>query len=159
MEMKRMDKIYTHPNGYSAKLYGESSISVYFEGKEVLHTGSRGVNTEKEVMELLGEMPSLIEEYENLLEEKQVEVNGTGRLIDADRMIFNLEASKTRFANNSTIREIIDVIINMVNEQETAYDAERVIADLKEFEEEAALRGASGIVADMIDVVERGGVE
>lgn len=58
-----MDKVYKHPNGYIAKLYGESSMSIYYEGKEVMHTGFRSVNTEEEVMELLGDQPMLIEEF------------------------------------------------------------------------------------------------
>lgn len=54
-----------HPNGYSAKLYGKSSMSIYFRGKEVLHTGSRNVNKDDEVMELLEGMPKFVK----LLEE------------------------------------------------------------------------------------------
>lgn len=50
-------EVYEHKNGYAARLYGKSSMSVYFDGKEVLHTGSRNVNTEDEVMELLAGMP------------------------------------------------------------------------------------------------------
>lgn len=51
-------KEYKHPNGYSARLYGESSLSIYFMGKEVLHTGSRNVSTESEVMEMLEDYPN-----------------------------------------------------------------------------------------------------
>lgn len=54
-----MIKEYKHKNGYYARLYGESSLSVYFDGKEVLHTGSRNVNTEDEVMKVLEGMPEL----------------------------------------------------------------------------------------------------
>lgn len=54
-----MSKEYKHKNGYYARLYGESSLSVYFDGKEVLHTGSRNVNTEDEVMKVLEGMPEL----------------------------------------------------------------------------------------------------
>jgi hypothetical protein len=55
-------KEYKHPNGYSAKLYGESSISVFYEGREVLHSGFRNANTEAEVMEVLETMGQLLEE-------------------------------------------------------------------------------------------------
>lgn len=45
---------YTHENGYSAELYGTSSMSIYSpDGTECLHTGSRSVKTEREVMEIL----------------------------------------------------------------------------------------------------------
>lgn len=50
-------KEYKHKNGYTARLYGKSSLSVYFNGKEVLHTGFRNVNTEDEVMKMLEGMP------------------------------------------------------------------------------------------------------
>lgn len=50
---------FNHPNGYSSVLYGKSSMSIYFGGKEVSHTGFRNVNTEAEVMELLEKIPEL----------------------------------------------------------------------------------------------------
>jgi hypothetical protein len=52
---------YTHPNGYTAKLYGKSSMSVFYKGKEVLHTCARNVNTEKEIMDLLETIPEFLE--------------------------------------------------------------------------------------------------
>ena len=55
-----MSKEHRHKNGYIARLYGKSSLSVYFNGKEVLHTGYRNVHTEDEVMELLEGMPKLM---------------------------------------------------------------------------------------------------
>lgn len=51
---------YVHKNGYSAVLYGEKSMSVYKDRKEIMHTGGRTVNTKEEVMELLGRMPELL---------------------------------------------------------------------------------------------------
>lgn len=61
-------KEYKHPNGYSAKLYGKSSMSVYYEGREVLHTGFRNANTEAEVMEVLETMGQLLEETKKIME-------------------------------------------------------------------------------------------
>lgn len=51
---------YTHENGYSAVLYGITSMSIYHNGKEVSHTGFRNVNTEAEVMKLLETLPNLM---------------------------------------------------------------------------------------------------
>lgn len=48
-----MVKEYRHKNGYSAVLYGKSSLIIYYYGKKVIHTGFRNVNTEEEVMKLL----------------------------------------------------------------------------------------------------------
>lgn len=55
-------KWYEHENGYSAVLYGESSMCVYNGRRKVLHTGSRNVNTEAEVMKMLGEMPEFLQQ-------------------------------------------------------------------------------------------------
>lgn len=54
-------KWYDHENGYSAVLYGESSMCVYNGRRKVLHTGSRNVNTKAEVMEMLAEMPEFFQ--------------------------------------------------------------------------------------------------
>lgn len=55
-----MSVTYTHKNGFSAVLYGKSSMSILKNGKEILHTGSRTVNTEKEVMKLLDKQPEFM---------------------------------------------------------------------------------------------------
>ena len=62
-------KEYKHPNGYSARLYGDSSLSIYFNGKEILHTSSRNVDTEDEVMELLEDYPNLWSALSNHIDE------------------------------------------------------------------------------------------
>lgn len=56
-----------HPNGYSAKLYGKSSMSIYFRGKEVSHTGRRNVNKDDEVKELLDKYPELMESISKIV--------------------------------------------------------------------------------------------
>ena len=60
---------YTHENGYSATLYGNTSLSVEHNGKEVLHTGFRNVETEDEVMNLLENMPEMRNKLRNFIEE------------------------------------------------------------------------------------------
>jgi len=51
-----------HPNGYIGILYGKSSYVVLDKDrKEILHTGSRSINTEKEVYEQLEKIPNLLE--------------------------------------------------------------------------------------------------
>lgn len=50
----------THRNGYSGKLYGKTSMSIFKDGEEVMHTGRRTVNTEDGLRILLGEMPHLL---------------------------------------------------------------------------------------------------
>lgn len=55
-----MSITYEHQNGFSAVLYGESSMSILKNKKEVLHTGNRSVNTEKEVMNFLDKFPEFM---------------------------------------------------------------------------------------------------
>ena len=55
-----------HENGYCGCLYGKSSMSIFKGNKEVLHTGSRNINTPDELYEILSEMPSFMEKLENI---------------------------------------------------------------------------------------------
>ena len=49
---------YTSENGYTGVLYGESSMVIYdANGKESMHTGSRGINTYDELVELVEDYP------------------------------------------------------------------------------------------------------
>lgn len=54
---------YTHENGYSATLYGDTSLYVEHDGREVLHTGFRNVETDDEVMNLLENMPDMMKNF------------------------------------------------------------------------------------------------
>lgn len=57
---------YKSENGYTGVLYGERSLSVFREdGKEVMHTGSRGFNTYDELVEFVEGFPEF---YEKLLD-------------------------------------------------------------------------------------------
>ena len=52
---------YTSDNGYTGILYGESSMSIYNpEGREVMHTGFRNVNTMDELIETVEGYPDFI---------------------------------------------------------------------------------------------------
>ena len=67
---------YTHENGYSATLYGKSSMIIRYKGKEVMHTGFRNVNTESAVMDLLGMQPSFRKSLEKMIDEGGVDNAG-----------------------------------------------------------------------------------
>ncbi len=57
---------YTSENGYTGVLYGERSLSIFGEdGKEVMHTGSRGINTYDELVECVEGFPEF---YKKLLD-------------------------------------------------------------------------------------------
>ena len=55
-----------HENGYYGCLYGKSSMSIFKDNKEVLHTGFRNINTPDELYEILSEMPSFTEKLANI---------------------------------------------------------------------------------------------
>lgn len=53
---------YRSDNGYSGVLYGKSSMKIYGpDGKEVLHTYFRAVNTLQELKEIVDTMPEFLE--------------------------------------------------------------------------------------------------
>lgn len=63
-----------HPNGYMGIIYGKSSMSIYDEeGHEILHTGSRNINTKEELYELLEGMPKFVEIMADIVIEEEVE--------------------------------------------------------------------------------------
>lgn len=66
---------YTSENGYSGTLYGKSSLSIRDrKGREVLHTGSRAIETLEELKELVDNHP----EFARILTEgKKNDENGS----------------------------------------------------------------------------------
>lgn len=77
------------------------------------------------------------------------------RLIDADAFI--------EYANNRQDL-FADELTGMINEQQTAYDVENVVAELEEAKDGIALNEDDlniycGALDDAIDIVKRGGVE
>ena len=55
-----MDIKVTHENGYTGIIYGKHSLVVLKDSQEVLHTGSRLINTKEELYEYLGNIPNLL---------------------------------------------------------------------------------------------------
>ena len=78
-----------------------------------------------------------------------------GRLIDADALIENI---RKRHYIDKALSEIFETIID---EQPTAYDIEKVVAELERVEEHCLnmcdWQGQSAI-ADAIEIVKKGGV-
>lgn len=55
-------KKYTSSNGYTGVLYGKSSLSIKDkDGREILHTGFRNINTYDELVECVETFPQFIE--------------------------------------------------------------------------------------------------
>lgn len=56
-----------HPNGYTGILYGRRSLVVLKGEEEVLHTGFRNIDTEKELYDYLEKFPDFL----NMLDEAE----------------------------------------------------------------------------------------
>ena len=52
---------YTSADGYRGVMYGKHSLSVYKNGVELLHTGSRAINSPEELRQLVDNFPEFIE--------------------------------------------------------------------------------------------------
>ena len=67
--------IVKHPNGYIGILYGESSMVIHNpEGNEVMHTGSTGLRTEKELYAYLEKFPEVWGVIRKMLEEDECDL-------------------------------------------------------------------------------------
>jgi hypothetical protein len=62
-----------HPNGYEGLLYGEHSVVVFKDGKEVLHSGSTLLKTKEELYKLLEEMPETMKRFDAIFEDEDEE--------------------------------------------------------------------------------------
>ena len=52
---------YTSKNGYTGVLYGRSSLAIYNkDGKKVMHTGFRNVNTYEELVKTVETFPEFL---------------------------------------------------------------------------------------------------
>lgn len=59
---------YTSENGFTGVLYGKSSLVILKDNREVLHTGSRKINTREELIKCVDEFP----EFYKILCEKRI---------------------------------------------------------------------------------------
>ena len=87
-----------------------------------------------------------------------------GRLIDADVLIAQIWEKQKKVEESydlcvDELKEVFCGIVALVDEQPTAYDPDKVVEQLEEFQGELDLFGCSSILPDMIDVVARGGVD
>jgi hypothetical protein len=60
-----------HPNGYEGLLYGEHSVVVFKNKKEVLHSGSTLLKTKEELYNFLEEMPEMLKKLDAILEDEE----------------------------------------------------------------------------------------
>ena len=74
------------------------------------------------------------------------------RLIDEEVLMEDMQ--KTITEQSSTIDWM-----NLIYRQPTAYDVDKVVEQLEEFRDEMKMFGCDGLLSDLIEVVEVGGVD
>lgn len=77
------------------------------------------------------------------------------RLIDADALKKDL---KSVTLSNGTLVNT-NAVLYLLEEYPTAYDVDKVVAQLEEYREEMEQFKCGGMLSDMIEVVKAGGVE
>ena len=89
------------------------------------------------------------------------------RLIDADALLvqYNLKDA-TKYGNKDAEQQahsystmMLYEIADMIEDAPTAYNVDKVVAQLEEYREEMEQFKCGGMLSDMIDVVKAGGVD
>lgn len=75
-----------------------------------------------------------------------------GRLIDTGLFLDNLSGRLESMKDYDAVKDVI-------NNMPTAYDPDKVVEQLKEFQGEMEQFSCDGILTDMIEIVKRGGVD
>ena len=75
-----------------------------------------------------------------------------GRLIDAGFVLASLSGRLESMKDYDAVKDVI-------NNMQTAYDVDKVVAQLEEYREEMEQFKCGGMLADMIEVVKAGGVD
>ena len=90
-----------------------------------------------------------------------------GRLIDADALLeqYSLKDA-TKYGNKDAEQQahsystmMLYEIADMIEDAPTAYDTDKVVAQLEEYREEMEQFKCGGMLSDMIEVVKEGGVD
>lgn len=74
------------------------------------------------------------------------------RLIDEEKLMNEIRETITE--QSSTIDWM-----NLIHRQPVAYDVDKVVEQLEEFRDEMKMFGCDGLLSDLIEVVEVGGVD
>lgn len=74
------------------------------------------------------------------------------RLIDEEKLMEDIQ--KTITEKSGTIDWM-----NLIHRQPVAYDVDKVVEQLEEFRDEMKMFGCDGLLSDLIEVVEGGGVD
>ena len=74
------------------------------------------------------------------------------RLIDEEKLMEDIQ--KTITEQSGTIDWM-----NLIHRQPVAYDVDNVVEQLEEFRDEMKMFGCDGLLSDLIEVVEGGGVD
>lgn len=84
-----------------------------------------------------------------------------GRLIDADKLLEETRRDRDYAEKNGFLDMYYErqALIDRIEAQPTAYDVDKVVEQLEEFRDEMKMFGCDGLLSDLIEVVEGGGVD
>lgn len=80
-----------------------------------------------------------------------------GRLIGADKLKTDLEKAISKNEDMNCLDFLR--VASVIDAQPTAYDPNKVVEELEEYREEMEQFGCGGMLSDMIEVVNGGGVD
>ncbi len=82
-----------------------------------------------------------------------------GRLIDANTLM-NKICKEFQIPKDwdGDIAEPLRTVIDMIDNEPTAYDTEKVVADIEDYYEEAERYGFASAISDIVEVVKMGGI-
>lgn len=86
-------------------------------------------------------------------------IDGTIQALPLSNYILERKDTFIRVLEKGDNDFLFGMLINYFDEQPTAFDLNRVEEQLEEFRPELEQHGCGGILTDMIEVVERGGIK
>lgn len=81
------------------------------------------------------------------------------RLIDADKYKHGLNCAVSCTMHDERSQQILKAMLMTLDMQPTAYDPDKVVAQLEEYRSEMEQFGCDGILTDMIEIVKGGGTD
>ena len=84
-----------------------------------------------------------------------------GRLIDADKLLEETRKDRDYAEKNGFLDMYYErqALIDRIESQPTAYNVDKVVEKLEEFRDEMKMFRCDGLLSDLIEVVEGGGVD
>ena len=117
--MKLIEGKYTSPNGYTGRLYGKSSFSIYDrDGHEVFHTGFRNPNIDEvELKRQVDEFPKFLNMLKGVNEDEETELE------DSRLTLYGAETGRLKMS------DYLAVIVGVMFDEKYDFEIARLYED------------------------------